>query len=242
MVHSIILGGTKGLGLALAQESSLRDVPPVIFGRTAKDDSVKQELPQDAICQELDLTDEKSISRVDTSSLNTKYFFWVSGVFLKKRLAETSLYEIDRMIAIHLSGPLKFIQKFHKAQEAPYHFITIASCSSWRLREDEAIYCSLKSAKATFTRNFAVEMTRDLPGSKVTLINPGGLNTPNFWKETQQNTSGFLDPNKIAALIWDKIQMQSTDFLELQILRKKPVVVGSEPIVESGAKLPETLK
>ena len=97
------------------------------------------------------------------------------------------------------------------------------------------MYCALKAAKAAFTRNFARELVRDLPGSKVTLINPGGLKTPNFWKNSGQDISKFMDPNEVAKIIWNEIERQEEPFKEVNILRKSD---GGHNI-SYGPRIPE---
>lgn len=241
MKTALILGGTKGLGFELARVLYEEGGKSTIFGSSSLDEDALDILPN-AEFKSIDLSDNQSVDQISLELPPVQYFIWVAGVFLKNKVIDTADEVIDHMINVHLRGPIKFIKKFLRNQkQTPFHLITIASCSSWRLREDEAIYCGLKAAQATFTRNISVELSRDIPGTKVTLINPGGLQTVNFWKDTEQNTSGFLDPNKVARIIWNITQNQTESFQEVQILRKKPVVVGSEPIVEFGPKVPEVL-
>ena len=96
----------------------------------------------------------------------------------------------------------------------------IASCSSWRLREQEAVYCGLSAAKATFARNMAADLARERPGSKVTLLNPGGIRTP-FYYEQEEEGEGFIDQVWLAEYIWASVLNQRDTFSELQILREK---------------------
>ena len=241
MTKVVILGGTKGLGFELAKVAMERGCSSNIYGRSSSESNETNKL-NEASFYPLDLCDEEGVQNLKFNHPPVQYLFWIAGAFLKNKLVDTSPDVIDNMIRLHYSSPIKFIIKFIKNQgNQPFHLLTVASCSSWRLREDEAIYCSLKSAQATFTRNLAVELARDLPSSKVTLVNPGGLQTQNFWKDVEQDTSEFLDPYKVASIIWDLIQNQKITFQEVQILRKKPVTIGSEPIIEFGPKIPEVM-
>jgi NAD(P)-dependent dehydrogenase (short-subunit alcohol dehydrogenase family) len=236
---AIVLGGTKGLGAAIASQSQKRGIATVVYGSSVGQEG-EDHLPAEVTRRQVDLESAESVAAADLGHGDVDYFFWVAGVFLQKRLVDTTHFELDRMTEIHFTNPLKFVQRLQQLQKRPYHFITVASCSSWRLRSDETVYCSLKAAQATFARSFAVELTRDLPGSKVLLINPGGLKTPNFWKEKPtQDLSDFLDPDLVASIIWDEISGQKKPFHEVQILRRKPAIPGSAPIVEYGPKLPE---
>jgi NAD(P)-dependent dehydrogenase (short-subunit alcohol dehydrogenase family) len=162
------------------------------------------------------------------------YFFWVAGIHLKKPLLKATLPEMNRMIDVHFRTPMELIKGFHATRQSPYHLVVIASTSSWRLREHETIYCALKAAKAAFARNFARELAEDLPGSKVTLVNPGGLATPNFWGG--QDVSKFMDPSVVAGIIWDKVQSQKKLYRELQIMRRD----DGTPRITYGPRTPET--
>jgi NAD(P)-dependent dehydrogenase (short-subunit alcohol dehydrogenase family) len=243
MKKAIILGGTRGLGAALAHECARRGVQPIVYGSSVGSDEGEpaEPLPPGAVSHRLDLTDAASVAAFNPEEDEVGYFFWVAGVFLKKRLVDTSAFEMDRMVDIHFKAPLQILQRFQRARRRAYHLVCIASCSSWRLREDESIYCALKAAQATFTRNFTPELVRDLPGSKVLLVNPGGLKTPHFWKDVPTELEGFMDPSRVAAIIWNTLSAQQGAFHEMQILRRKPVVPGSDPLVEHGPKLPEVL-
>lgn len=227
VLRALILGGTKGLGLglALAEECRKRGIVPIIAGRSASADI------------KIDLTDESPFGELKAllEKGAVEYLFWVAGIFYRGPFAEMSAGNIDAMIATHLSGPLRVLQLFHSSQKRPYHLIVIASISSWRLRDNETLYCALKAAKASFARNFAKELLRERPGSRVTLVNPGGIKTP-FWRGTSQDTSGFMEPSVVASLILKEIQNQQDSFKEIQIIRGE----GGSPILEKGSRMPET--
>jgi NAD(P)-dependent dehydrogenase (short-subunit alcohol dehydrogenase family) len=246
MSRSLILGGTKGLGRSLALESVWRGLEPLIVGRSV--DQAKQD-PAMAMVSHLlfkaDLSDPYSL----LSEMNGPYWqeithvFWVAGIFSRKPLAKMTTVEMRQMIDTHLYGPLGTLSFLHRLQQQarplaeppgqPYHLVVIASTSSWKMRENEALYCALKAAKAHLTRNFARELVGDLPGSKVTLVNPGGIRTPNFWQGTDQAMGQFMDPDELAVVIWDQVMAQSEPFQELQVPRDdqgKPVVIrGPQP-------------
>lgn len=247
---SLILGGTKGLGRALAIESLRRYIRPIVVGRSA------EKLYEDPALHgaELfaaDLTDietaYRGISRglfdsewtpKDLKPQSIAFVVWVAGVFLRKPIVEHSEKDIRQMINTHLTGPvsvLSALSETMKLSHAAYHLITIASTSSWRVRENEALYCALKAAKAHFTRNFVGELVRDLPGSKATLVNPGGLKTPNFWENSGQDISKFMEPDEVARIIWNTVLAQEKPFVEMQIMRND----DGTPNVSYWPHLPE---
>ncbi|OGM96777.1 MAG: hypothetical protein A2816_00050 [Candidatus Yanofskybacteria bacterium RIFCSPHIGHO2_01_FULL_39_44] len=235
----LILGGTKGLGLALAWGAYYLKFNTIIAGRSVADDNVRATFPPDSGSLVLDLANPASCNNIAyLQSGPIDYIFWVAGILSRKPFGHFDIREMDQMTSIHLLGPLYALRLLHASlaykQKHPYHLITIASTSSWRIRENESLYCALKAAKAAFTRNFARELVRDLPGSKVTLINPGGIKT-GLLNGTGQDTSNFMDPKVVSRTIWNEVVSQKTPFHEVQILRNNE---GS-PNVSYGSRLPE---
>lgn len=236
MSRAVIVGGTRGLGLELCRAAADDGIQPIVYGRSAEQN---EDLPAGAVRHELDLADPEQPSSVEIEAEDVDYFFWVAGAFLQKPLEETTDHELQAMSRLHFTGPVTFLRRFHQQKRGPYHLITIASCSAWRLRSNEAIYCGLKAAKAAFTRNFANDLLAARPGSHATLVNPGGLSTPHFWGAYDMDLSGFLDPAAVARFIWNHARGQVHPFDEIQILRRKPVVPGESPEITFGPRLPE---
>lgn len=236
---ALIIGGTKGLGLSLAWEAYNREIFLIIAGRSVYSKKVVIASPPVADRLELDLTDPESVQRVaHLQPRPLDYVFWVAGNFSRQHFSEMATERIDKMIDTHLRGPLRSLQLLHIGLacilKKPYHLVTIASTSSWRIRENESLYCALKAAKAAFTRNFAKELVRDLPGSKVTLVNPGGIKTGLF-EGTGQDISNFMEPDVVARIIWDEVEKQQSPFKEVQIMRND----DGSPNVSYGPRMPE---
>ena len=245
-MRSLILGGTKGLGRALAIEALARNITPIVAGRSAHAASKDAELAG-SVFMSHDLSDAEDALKPDFAGYlkDVTRVFWVAGSFLRKPLTECTTEELDEMTKLHFTGPAATIAIIHRIMKMarpladdpgqPYHLVTIASSSSWRMRDNETSYCALKAAKAHFTRNFAHEMFRDLPGSKVTLVHPGGLKTPNFWGAAGQDIGGFMEPADVARIIWDRTAGQTSRYDEFAILRN----ADGSPRIEDGVHAPE---
>lgn len=250
---ALILGGTKGLGRELAIGSLKRGITPVITGRSTAIAMKDPEL-DGALFSALDLTSADPVTEITRVyhllndvgwGMTFSYVFWVAGIFLHKPLTDCMPQAIQRMTAVHFTGPLAVLSCVHRVQKmsrpfakppgTPYHLVTIGSTNSWRIREDESVYNALKAAKAHFTRNFAIELFRDLPGSKVTLVNPAGIATPNFWDGTDRDLGTYMDPKILAQEIWMLVTEQETRFEEYQVLR----TVTGTPDIRRGPTAPE---
>lgn len=239
MKKAIIVTASYGIGLKLAEVSKQFDIKSEIAivakAGIGEPPNSTEKSNKHAAYGEL-------YSTIDSDDDSFDYLIWSTGVFLQKSLSETTDVEMDTLIDLHYSQPLKIIRDIHKKNNKPYHFITIASCSSWRLRHQEAIYCGLSAAKAAFTRNFANDLTAERPGSKIMLVNPGGVKTPFFYEKEIEDTSGYLDQDNLARFIWQTAIEQKKSFEEIQFLRDKNVKseVGV-PIIEFVVKNPETI-
>lgn len=235
-MDALILGGTSGLGLELALQSAEKGINPIIYGRSVYE---KMSLfPTSARLFRVDLAKPAKIKVINLEDADIKYFFWVAGIFKRKSLKDTKRSEIFQLTNVHATGATEFLRQFHKIavkKGKPYHLIVVASTSAYKLRENETLYCGLKAYQAAFARNFASELSRDLPGSKVTLVNPGGMKSDNFYRDTKQDISNFMEPKWVAKVIWAKIEWQQKGFHEFNIIR-----TPSGPMILDHAMVPET--
>ena len=238
--HALILGGTKGLGRSLAIEAIRRDIRPVVVGRSVEQ-CVQDEELRGALLVAGDIRDpDELVERLSAArALNApRYVFWVAGIFQQRGITDSG-YEDDQFLNLaltHFLGPRTFLREFTMRRRGalPYHLVTVSSTSSWRVRDNETDYSALQAAKAHWTRNFARELTRDLPGSKTTLVHPGGMKNPNFYAGTERDISGFMNPADVARIIWDRVTGQAQPFAEFQIIRNND---GSAR-VEEGSRAP----
>ena len=230
-----ILGAGSGLGKALAVESLDRGHEVVAFGRSVDDLPRRPGLTSRAV----DLVDGASVSRVDVHLGATPYLFWVAGAFIKKPHIEVTEQELDDYLALMLRGPLVFLRRFLRSHVAPIHLVTIASSSSWKLRDHEALYCAVKAAQGTFTRQLVPELLEQHPGSRATVVQPGGLAVPGFLGAEATDLGAMLDPAEVARVIWDVIEGQTEPCTEVQILRQPGPDGGSIPDVSFGSRAPQ---
>jgi len=234
--HVLILGGTNGLGRELSVEALKRGYTPIVTGRTLTDAKNDPRL-YGAKFGQLDLTKPTDEIR-RWLHFDISHIFWVAGILIRKPLVECSQADLERMNATHFLGPVNLLTNLHRdfmdlqriGFDSAYHLVTIASTSSWKTRDNETLYCALKAAKAHFTRNFARELARDLPGSKTTLINPGGIATKLF-ADTNQDTSAYMTAEDLAQTIWN----QGSPFEEYQIPRDDQ----GQPDVQPGQATPQ---
>ncbi len=234
MKDGLFIGGTMGLGLELAKLACKKEFKPVIAGRTAE--SLKGDpafAGSNAVFAPVDVT------KPQTHFMATRGYdlvAWTVGKLQKGRFSDLSIEEIAELTTVNLTGPAQLLNRVvieNVKERRPMRLIVVSSTSSWTVREDEAMYGALKAAVAQLARNLGRELPKQLPGSKVTLICPGGMATP-FWTGRDIGDAKFMDPANVASLVWTCMESQDTDFREVQIFRQKD---GSAR-VEDGARLP----
>ncbi len=245
---ALILGASKGLGLEIASQARNHGMIAVAVSRSVSGSYAT--MHEGWVGRQADITDPTAVIDILElhATLPITHVFWVAGIPPRSRTSSRdgksykmnlmgSTYEdVEAMMRTHLIGPINIFREcMRRAWRTPIHFVTIASTSAYRMRENETLYCTVKAAKAHFTRNFARELVRDLsPQCKTLLVNPGGMRT-DFLKDVA-DVSTWMDPAVVAKIIWDRVAAQTRSFEEINILRQDD---GSPKVVD-GPQAPET--
>ncbi len=211
--RSLIIGGTHGLGRAYALEVlSQMGEAPIIVGRSANEVRNDPEL-RGCDFVTADIADPATHQRIlDTAFAGEhppRQVVWCAGIYHRGPLAEMSSEKIDYMTRVHWTGPVQFLRAFHgrmlaHPNKTPYDLIVIGSVFAHVPGRQHSVLAGLKSAKVQFARVFSQELSRDLPGSTVLIVNPWGMKT-DFFAGTNTKTDGFMDPRDVARDIEQRI-------------------------------------
>jgi short-subunit dehydrogenase len=209
--YTFVLGGTSGLGAAIADECERRQEQVLRVGRKIIDLSRDQGIH--------DQLEEMGRDQIQDHVACDK-LYWCAGILHRGDFVEQSIHE---MLCVNLVNALEFVQfiwwQQRKVHERPFHLITIASTTgiSDSPRADEAVYAATKAAQVSFTR--AIGKGNTNPNLKVSLFCPGGMKTP-FWDNMPDvDTSSFLDPRKVAEAIVNDVSNQTEFYFERTIPR-----------------------
>ena len=234
--YTFILGGTHGLGAAIADECLARGQRVIVFGRggghqlPGPPEWVEGTLPL-RLEMGCDLRSESGV--YDTYRTLEKIYnqklgmvcttlYWCAGMLCRAPFAQIEWNMIRDMFNINLVNGLRFVElmmKFTERGDLPFHLATIASTTglSDAPREDEAVYAATKAAQVSLTR--ALGKGNKNPKLKVALFCPGGMQTE-FWRHMPDvDTSSFLDPKKVAAAIVEDVLKQDGPYYERVIPR-----------------------
>lgn len=222
-----ILGGSSGLGLELVKRAKKSKINTVVLGRysekevdLADSDSVEE------FCQYLESAHPKTIREAT-------FFVWNASLLEYAPLDE--MENLEEVLQIDVASPTKIIRSFvarKKELKSPFHLITIASVASWKARPNMAVYCGAKAYQALFSMALAVELKRDLSGSKVTVVNPAGMKTGLFPADV--DTSEFMEPKAVVAIVWKEALAQKKFCDWFNVLRR-----GNKPVISRENFAPE---
>lgn len=181
--HALILGGTQGLGLAIAEQLVADGCTQIVIaardpakGAAAADRLGATFLPVDlADCQSvIDCVDKAAelLGRVDA--------LCVAGASTDRgSILDTSPADFDRMFAINTKGPFFAIQRVAQLARAAGHPASIVNIQSMVVHCGQSFlapYSASKAALANITKNAANALRHDR--IRVNGINCGWMDTP----------------------------------------------------------------
>lgn len=247
MAKVVFLGGSTGLGLALATESERRGHETVITrsGDFATTGLSAAQLPLD-LSEPLDLGscgEGRAIHSTQDMYVETiaecDMFLWVAGIWLRGPFHETPWKAMNKVLAIQFAAPAQILQealrlRMLRPNPRPIHLVVVSSSSSWKVRGDgQVMYGAAQAAKAQFARNLCAELQVTLPGSMVTLACPGGMRT-GFFTGSNVDPSWFMNPIKVSECIWTSMELpHENGLLEMHLTGN-----GDDVSVSYGPKLP----
>src|SRR5258708_11840681 len=164
---AVVIGGTSGIGLALAKGLAIAGADVVATGRRAElARSATQEiraLGRRSIEISCDVTDESSLKELlnATSSALGGVQILVNCAAITKRTPtlEVSDAEWNRIVDTNLNGTLRACRVFgrHMIERSYGRIINIASLASFVALMEVAAYCASKAAVAALTKSLAGE-------------------------------------------------------------------------------------
>ena len=219
----VIFGASSGLGKAIAEQLAEYKVTLFLLSRSIEllDVSFKSTKIACDISDQQSI--EKAFEKIDVETDTLDILINCAGVGLVKNLEDTSSIDIEKLIAINLTGAIKTSQEAYKRmlKKQSGHIINITSTSATKARPDETVYCATKAGLRYFTESLRLAAAKN--GIRVTNIAPGGMDT-NFWgKETDrpEATKSFMNPIDVAQQI-------------LSVLATETSISPSEYIIERG--------
>lgn len=211
----IILGGTSGLGLEMAQQLRKNGKRVLVLGKTHNAQEHGEGFPLDVYYSE---QVEAAPARIEQilSGDTIEQFVWAAGYGWRGNFEDQ--LDARSMAEVNFAGALPLVQWAWRkmARQHQKSVLTIiGSTSSVKARGDEAVYVATKHAQAGLARSLGMQADEQKLPLKVALFLPGAMKTP-FWdgRELPVDYLFFNDPTKVAAHIINAVNHQQQPFLE----------------------------
>lgn len=183
---AVVIGGTSGIGLAIARgfAEAGADVIPTSRRAEQVDSAAKEieKLGKRSLRITSDVSDRNSLERVLEETITTfgKVDILVNSAGRTKRAPTLDFSEEDwnDIIDTNLTGTLRAAQVFgrHMLERESGSIINIASLSTFVALYEVAAYSASKAAVASLTKSLSLEWSQR--GVRVNAIAPGVFRTP----------------------------------------------------------------
>jgi NAD(P)-dependent dehydrogenase (short-subunit alcohol dehydrogenase family) len=197
----LVVGGTSGLGLELAEKYTGLGHRVIITGRQDPQKPNLKFLPFDiGMCSE-DISTAIDALLSEIPRVNT--LIYAAGYYQEGAIDTLSDDNVLQMVNVGLVAPALLIRRLKNNPGKPLKIILITSSSQYTPREKEPMYTAAKAALGMLGNSLGL----DLSLGKVLVVAPSGMQTP-FWKKGE-DISGYLDPKWVAGQI---IELSSGPF------------------------------
>lgn len=181
--HIVVTGAGSGIGQAVVVEAVADGASVTAVGR--RPDALRKTIELTEDCQRVlvcpaDIADPAAAEQIAAAS--TERFGPVTGLVNNAGIARFAALDtarpehLDRMFAVHVSGPVRLVQRFlPDLRRARGSIVNVTSVGGALAMSGRSFYGATKAAINHLTRSLAVELA---PEVRVNAILPGPVDTP----------------------------------------------------------------
>lgn len=222
--RALIIGGTSGLGLELAEQLK-KDYFIFVVGRTdpKKDPNEILHLMYDLNRRDANEVVENIICDVLPQRDSFLHLLiYCAGFYQEGRIDELNPFQIEKMINIGLTVPAILLRHILHQQGSLPGFIAITSTSQFTPRSKEPICTAVKSGLAMLANSASLGGNID----RTLVVAPAGMHTT-FYRDISRDLEDFLNPGWVSERI---LELYDGDYQYrfAKILRDPPRVITEE--------------
>ncbi|MCF3134395.1 SDR family oxidoreductase [Streptomyces olivochromogenes] len=230
----VVIGGTSGIGLAVAGAAAGEDAEVVVASRRRESvDAALRRLPRGAEGHVLDATDEEAVRAFFGRIGAFDHLVYTAGEsLLMESLAESDLARARRFLDTRLWGACTAVRYGAPAIRAGGSVVLTTGTAGRRPLPGTAVAASLCGAMESLTRALALE----LAPLRVNVVSPGVVRTE-LWRELPEEARGGLFASLAASLPVGRVG-EPEDVAEAYLyLMRGGYSTGSVVVVDGGGVL-----
>jgi len=209
MKKAILTGATSGLGKAIAQVLSGKNIPVVGMSRTG---DIKLDLTKDQDIDNAIKLIKEEHSDMDVLILN-------SGILHRETIGE--IEHIDDDFKVNVTGSIKLVNGvLDILRKNKGDIVFIGSTCSFKCYNNESVYNATKHAVNGFIKALQIQLKKE--DVRVIGFHPGGFYSPLQTKDNPGlDPDKFMKPADLAVLLWDVLKLpRNMEVSEIIINRK----------------------
>ena len=209
-MNTLIIGGTKGLGIETAKLLAARGENVVVTGRTDPRVEGVGFHVQDLTTKNLG----ESFSNILKTLPTIDRIIYNAGILHEAHITDFTQKQIEDMVHIGLMGLMLCVQETLKKQGKIDELVTITSTSQFTPREKESTYNAVKAGAAHFTEGISL----DPRVKKCIVVAPAGMAT-SFYDGSGRDLVDMMKPQDVARQLVDIIDGSNKQFEFALIMR-----------------------
>ncbi|MFR9787972.1 SDR family oxidoreductase [Streptomyces sp. MB22_4] len=230
----VVLGGTSGIGLAVAEGAAAEGAEVVVASRRQENvDAALKRLPQDARGEVLDTTDEAAVRAFFERLGAFDHLVYTAGeTLLLESVAETGLARAQRFLDTRLWGAYAAVKYGAGSVREGGSVVLTTGTAGHRPLPGSSVVSALCGAMEALTRALAVE----LAPVRVNVVAPGLVRTE-LWRELPEAEREGLYATSATSLPVGRVG-EPADVAEAYLyLMRGGYSTGSVVVVDGGGTL-----
>lgn len=210
MKNCVIIGGTSGIGLAIAQHIQQEDYDNIyVYGLSKPNLSLLRcEKPKNRIKYKFLNLNDCDFSFLNNVSFSTLIF--TAGFGRVALLEDVDLIETKKTITVNMVAPILILRKIYKklASKKPFYCMFFSSISGKLVSPYLSVYGAAKSGLSSFIESLNIELEALGYDNRVLDVVPGFIPGTSFYgSDTDLNSL-----SKLAQKCLDKMYKRDTSF------------------------------